>query len=74
MVDVHVGGHQGPHVVHRKADLQLLRPRPPIRRRLGPLKQTAVDEQAVDVINEQLVTRPRHPIEGAVMDDVGKHE
>jgi hypothetical protein len=73
VVDVHVGGHHRPHPLERKTDFQLVGPRLPVRRRLGPLEQTAVDQQAVEVVDEELVTGTGDPVKSTVMDDVCIH-
>jgi hypothetical protein len=67
MVDVHMGHHQRPHAVERKADLQPLRPGT-VGRRLGTLEQPAIDQHRLAVGEFQLVAGAGDAAGGAVVD------
>ncbi len=73
MIDMHMRRHQRLHRTHIKPDLQRIGPIPTVRRRLRPLKQPAIDQQTVRVVDEKLMTGTGHAMKGAVMDDVYGH-
>ena len=73
MVDMHMRGHQRLNPRQIKPSLQRIRPTPPVRRRLRPLKQAAVNQQTAGVIDKQLMARAGHAMKGAVVSNIYNH-
>ena len=70
VIDMHMGGNQGLDASKGKINRQLLSVGSAIRRGLGTLKQTTINQQAVLGVHLQLVTRACHANNGAVMQDL----